>query len=153
MTKAKKPGPEPQLNEKLTLEIRKRVLKGMHYYEIQEELDITSSSWDAWVHKDYKDFRQLLLKWKKERFLKGAERLSAEIMELPHEHKLGGKKFVNDKVLRIKQKESEFLRSTLGKDEGYTIRKEVTGADGEPLFDPDAKEKANKAISDFLPEK
>jgi len=39
-------------------------------------------------------------------------------------------------ILRIKQKESEFVRNTLGKDEGYSTRSEVTGKDGADLPTP-----------------
>jgi len=33
----------------------------------------------------------------------------------------------------LKQKESEFVRETLGKSQGYSKRQELTGRDGEPL--------------------
>lgn len=118
------------LTTELTLQIRGLVLEGKKYIEIQEILDIPANTWDAWVYKDYKDFRKDLNSWKKERLLKKSERLSEEILDLDYTSEEGK---INSDILRIKQKESEFVRNTLGKDEGYSTRQELTGKDGEDI--------------------
>lgn len=109
------------LTDELTLQIRNKVLEGVLYIKIQEDLDIPSNTWDAWVYKDYKDFRKNLTSWKKERLLKKSEKLSEEILDLVHKTDEGK---TDTDVLRVKQKESEFVRSTLGKDE-YSTKTEM----------------------------
>jgi len=46
-------GPKTELTDKLVLEIRKMVLDGKSYVEIQQELEINDSTWDTWVYKNY----------------------------------------------------------------------------------------------------
>lgn len=118
------------LTLELTLQIRALVLDNVKYKDIQQKLEIPDNTWDAWVYKDYKDFRKNLNSWKAERLLKKSEKLSEEILDIVHINDKGG---VNTDILRVKQKESEFVRGTLGKDEGYSSRSEITGANGEPL--------------------
>lgn len=120
------------LTEELTLQIREEVLNGLLYKNIQEKLEIPSNTWDAWVYKDYKDFRKNLNSWKTERILRKTEKLSEEILDMNHYSK-DDRDIVNTDVLRVKQKEAEYVRSTLGKDEGYSTRTEQTGKDGVPL--------------------
>ena len=117
------------LTTELTLQIRNLVLEGKKYLEIQKELEIPANTWDAWVYKDYKDFRKDLNSWRKERLIKKSERLSEEILDLNY-YKEDSK--IDADLLRIKQRESEFVRNTLGK-EDYSTRQEHTGKDGEPL--------------------
>lgn len=117
------------LTDELTLQIRELVLQGVKYKDIQEKLDIPSNTWDAWVYKDYKDFRKDLNSWKYERLLKKSEKLSEEILDAIH---IGTEGNYDKDLLRIKQKESEFIRETLGKNE-YSKRTENTGAGGTPL--------------------
>ena len=52
-------------------------------------------------------------------------------------------------LLKIKQDSAKFVASGLGKAK-YSSRSEHTGADGEPLFDNDTKNKSKKAISEFV---
>lgn len=115
------------LTEEVTLKIRALVLSGVKYKDIQEQLDISDNTWDTWIYKDYKDFRKNLTSWKKERLLKKSEKLSEEILDIDHVDEKGG---VDTDILRVKQKESEFVRTTLGKEEGYSTRNELTGKDG-----------------------
>jgi uncharacterized protein YaaR (DUF327 family) len=119
------------LTEELTLQIRQLVLEGVKYKDIQERLDVLPGTWDKWYYEDYKDFRKSLISWKQERLVKKSEKLSDEILDLGHFDEKG--KAVTD-ILRIKQKESEYVRSTLGKDEGYSTRQELTAKGGQPLF-------------------
>ena len=118
------------LTEEVTLKIRALVLSGVKYKDIQETLEISDNTWDTWVYKDYKEFRKNLNSWKRERLLKKSEKLSEEILDTDHINDKGG---VDTDILRVKQKESEFVRNTLGKDEGYSTRQEMTGKDGEEL--------------------
>lgn len=115
------------LTPELTLQIRALVLENVKYKDIQEKLEIPDNTWDAWVYKDYKDFRKNLNSWKTERLLKKSEKLSEEILDIVHINEKGG---VDTDILRVKQKESEFIRGTLGKEEGYSTRSELTGKDG-----------------------
>lgn len=118
------------LTDDLILAIRKRVLEGQMFITIQADLEISPNTWDAWVYKDYQGFREKLNTWKKERLLRKTEKLSDEILDMVY-HSEEGK--VNTDILRVKQKESEFVRETLGKDQGYSKRIESTGKDGQPL--------------------
>lgn len=115
-----KPGPEPLLTEELTLKIRTLYFEGKKYIQIQEALDIKEGTWDSWVYKDYMDFRKKLREWKREMFLKKAEKVSNDILDSIHLD--DDSKNIDKELLRIKQKESEFLRSTLGKGDGYSSK-------------------------------
>lgn len=125
------------LTPELTLQIRQLVLEGVQYLRIQEQLEIPANTWDAWVYKDYKDFRKNLQSWKAERLIKKSEKLSEQILDEDHIDQKGK---VNTDLLKVKQKESEFVRSTLGKDE-YSSRKELTGKGGSSLFTLSDEEK------------
>jgi len=134
------------LTDELTLKIRKLVLQGVKYKEIQETLNILDNTWDTWVNKDYKDFRKNLISWKKERLTKKAEKLSEEILDMLHTN--NGK--VDTELLRIKQKEAEFIRKTLAKDD-YSERTEHTGKDGERLIpEKEIQDKADASITIYL---
>lgn len=105
-------GRPSQLTEELTLKIRAMVLEGKTYIDIQNELQINSNNWDTWVYKDYQGFRTSLNNWKKERLIKKAEKISDEILDLIV---LDNEGKTDPNLLRIKQKEAEFIRSTLAK--------------------------------------
>jgi len=124
------PGPKSDLTEELTLQIRNLVIDGVQYNKIQEMLDIPSSTWDSWVYRNCEDFRVNLTNWKHERFIKKAEKVSDDILDIEHIDETG--KMLPD-LLRVKQKESEFIRETLAKDFGYSKRSEVTGKNGGAL--------------------
>lgn len=147
-------GRPSDFTHELALQIRALVLEGKKYKEIQEELDILPTTWDAWVHRDYKDFRKNLNSWKFERLIKKSEKLSEEILDLKHTQEKDGKTTANDKILRIQQKEAEFVRSTLAK-EFYSTRVESTGADGQPIqffLNPELATKNEIKINDADPE-
>lgn len=118
------------LTNELTLQIRELVLQGVKYKDIQQQLDVLPGTWDKWYYEDYKDFRKDLNSWKYERLLKKSEKLSEDILDADHLTEEG--KYDKD-MLRIKQKESEFIRETLGKNE-YSKRTENTGKDGKDLI-------------------
>jgi uncharacterized protein YaaR (DUF327 family) len=106
------------------------VLEGFMYKDIQSQLDISSNTWDTWVYRDTQGFRDNLIKWRNERLLKKAEKISNEILDMGHVSDEGR---VDSNILRVKQKESEFVRETVGKDFGYSKRSELTGKDGKDL--------------------
>lgn len=135
------PGPDSLLTDELTLKIRGLVLKGNKYVEIQRQLEISDSTWDTWVYKNCKDFRVKLNDWKAERLIKKSEDLSDEILDMPHD---------DSRILRIKQKEAEFVRETLAKDR-YSKRNELTGADGGALMpNEEQRRKSDQAIDEYL---
>lgn len=112
------------LTRELTLQIRTLVLDGVKYKDIQFQLNVLPGTWDKWYYEDYKDFRKNVISWKHERFVKKSEKLSEEILDAEHIDNEG--KYDKD-MLRIKQKESEYVRSNLGKNDGYTTKTEVEG--------------------------
>lgn len=118
------------LTEELSLAIRKLVIAGYSYVDIRTELGIRENTWDSWYWKDYKGLRVKLNAWKKERMLKTAEEFSKDLMSYSRINEDGK---LDKELAKIQQKEAEFLRETLGKDEGYTKRNEQTGKDGEAL--------------------
>lgn len=162
-----KPGPEPLLTEELTLQIRKLVLEGMKYKEIQEKLKINPSTWDRWVWLDYKDFRKNLTEWIHERIVKKAQKNLEEFVDMPIE-KLEYRRNMNydeddeendeplieviktdPALVRIKQDSTKFALERLDK-ENFAQRSEFTGKSGGKLFDDDSREKAKQAIGTFL---
>lgn len=139
-------GPKTKLTEKLVLEIRKMVLDGKDYVEIQQELEINDSTWDTWVYKNYQGFRNNLVDWKYERILNKCEKLSEEILDINHI----GDNGVDSRILSIKQKESEFIRSTLDKKHySKQLNTDLTSG-GKPIITPEEKSKINNIIEEYL---
>lgn len=116
---AKKQGRPTDLTTELTGKIRRLVLDGLRYNKIQEVLGIAPHTWDMWVYKDYQDFRKNLNSWKKERFVKKAEKNIDELLDCFD--------------FKVKADITKFTLETLGKDDGYSKRNEFTGKDGEAL--------------------
>lgn len=106
------------LTDELTLQIRKFVLEGQSYKNIQQILEIPDGTWDAWVYKDHKDFRKMLTDWKHERMIKKAE-LNVEVLQESEDEK-------------VALQANTFVLETLGK-KNYSKRSEMTGADGKDL--------------------
>ena len=96
--------------------IRTLYLEGKNYKTIQAELDIPAGSWDSIYYRNEYGFRDFINSIKRERFLKEAEKVSDQIMEADHSEDV--------RILAIKQKEAEFLRETLGKDQ-YSKKTEI----------------------------
>jgi hypothetical protein len=118
-------GRKSDLTEELTLEIRKLYLDGENYKNIQEILDIVPGTWDRWVYLNYRDFRTKLQNWKKERLVRKAE-INLDIL-------------MDSEDERVRTSNTQFTLETLGKEDGYSKRTELTGKDGTALtisFDP-----------------
>ncbi len=128
-----KSGRKSTLTQKLTLEIRSLLLRGHKPKEIQQTLGINPSTWDGWYFEDFQGFRDLLTNTKHEILLAKAEDISREILSLTHKIRSSKGTQTDINVLRLKQKESEFVRETLGKSQGYSKRQELTGKDGEAI--------------------
>ena len=130
-------GRPSELTDETTLKIREAVIQGKEYKIIQEELGISAGTWDYWVWQDYQGFRRSLISWKKEKMLKKAEKVVDKSMDSENE--------------KIALDAAQFTLETLGKDEGYTKRQEMTGKDGKDLI-PDelAKAKSREALTEFL---
>lgn len=162
-----KPGPDSILTEELTLQIRKLVLEGTKYKEIQEKLKINPSTWDRWVWLNYKDFRVNLNEWVHERIVKKAQKNLEEFVDMPIE-KVEVRQNLNydeddeennsptieiirtdPALVRIKQDSTKFALERLDK-ENFASRSEFTGKSGGKLFDDDSRDKAKKAIGSFL---
>lgn len=119
------------LTTELTLQIRNLVLEGKMYKDIQAELDVLPGTWDKWYYEDYKDFRKNLQSWKAERLIKKTEKLSEEILDMNHFSVKEDSEVINTDVLRVKQKESEFVRETLGKNVySKKVEQELSNPDG-----------------------
>ena len=114
-----KPGTKPQLTEELTAKVRTLYLDGESYTSIQQILDINPSTWDSWVYKNYKDFRVQLQNYKHERLVRKAE-TNVDVL-------------LGSEDERVQLDMTKFTLKTLGKDQGYSERTELTGENGAPL--------------------
>lgn len=83
-------------------------------------------------------FKGRLAKLKRKEMLSKAERNLDKILDLPLEDKAN-----------IVLDASKFVAKTLGKDEGYSDRSELTGKDGKDLM-PDQKKLIADSIEDYL---
>lgn len=66
-------GRPTELTDELTFKIRKLVLEGESYKNIQQILEISPDTWDGWVWRDYKGFRKLLVDLDKEKLVDTAK--------------------------------------------------------------------------------
>ena len=111
----------------ITLKVRKLYLDGESYTSIQQELDIPANTWDSWVHKDYKEFRTNLQKFKHERLVRKAE-TNVDVL-------------LGSEDERVQSDMTKFTLKALDKD-NYSDRTELTGKGGGDLtinFDPSFK--------------
>jgi len=104
------PGRPSELSDELTMQIRQRVLDGISYTQIQQELAIPVGTWDSWVWRDQDGFRGKLVSWKRERLFKRAE------------EKLG--EFLDSDRPKVAQDTAKFLAETLGR-HTYSRKSEV----------------------------
>ena len=110
----------PETRERISLLIK----EGWTADAIAKDLDLTIGS-----------LKEIFKKERHERLLRKAEAVSELILDINLNDPEIVKKYGKDRIdiLKQKQKEAEFIRSTLGKSEGYATRNEVTGADGEAI--------------------
>lgn len=121
------------LTDELTLKIRESVVEGKEYKIIQQELGISAGTWDYWVWQDYQGFRRSLISWKREKMLKKAEKVVDKSMDSENE--------------KIALDAAQFTLETLGKDDGYSKRQELTGKNGDKLI-PEPIMKLDEVLTD-----
>jgi hypothetical protein len=96
--------------------IRSLMLNGETIKSICDTIGITENTWYVNFYRNTEQFRDFINGVKKELFLREAEKVSIEVMSADHTDDV--------RVLAIKQKEAEFLRETLGKD-NYSKKTEI----------------------------
>lgn len=111
---------------------------GMTEYQIGKELGVANTTWYRWLKTELQGKSgmslQLLIGHNRQKyFVTLAEKVSQEVLTEPHKQTIDlgeGKTTtaIDDKLLRIKQKEAEFVRETAGKDK-YSKRVEVETKD------------------------
>lgn len=110
------------------------------FQDISDELGIPRGTWDNYYYLNKYGVRDLVIDCKKELAVLKAEAVSNKIMDMMTEE-------ISDKKLAIQQKESEFLRETIGKDI-YSKRVETIGLNvlkTEPL-DKEQQAKLDKML-------
>lgn len=115
-------GRPSELTPEFTLKIRKLVLEGRNYKEIQSILEINPNTWDAWVWKNYKDFRTNLKNWDNEILINIAK---------TNLHTL-----LNGEDDKIKADLTKFTLSTLDKVNFSTRQETDVTSGGRPIFMP-----------------
>ena len=131
-------GRPTELDDELFCEIRSWILEGKTLKEISQLSGIPTATMDTWKSKNYKGFADKIYRYKLEWRLAKAEEFSDYLLQKDDE---------KDEMLRLKQKESEFLRKTLGK-KHYSERTELTAADGQPFINPQIKYEVPKGNND-----
>lgn len=96
--------------------IRSLYLTGKEYIQIQAELGINAGTWDNYYYLNKNGFRDFINDVKKEYFIRQAEAFSRKLMSLDETD--------DARIYALKQKETEFLRETLGKDI-YSKKQEI----------------------------
>jgi len=122
-------GRPSDLTEEVFEKIKEGILDGLDYAETAKYSGIEIGTFYAWTYKNYCNLSDKIEVWKHERMLRLAEITSNKIQTLPINGEDGK---VDKELLKIKQKEAEFIRETLGKIH-YSKRSELTGKDGEAI--------------------
>lgn len=93
-------------------------------------------------------FKERLGKLKRKDMLSNSEKKLARTLEYEVEDKETGK--IQTDLLRIQVDVAKTLVSTLGKDEGYSTRSEVTGKDGKDLIPEPLSEEEKEKLNALL---
>lgn len=120
-------------NDDIRNKFRTLYLEGKEYKEINEILGISQGTFDSAYWRNTQGLRDWIQEIKKERVMQTVERFSKDLM---------AQEAKNERIKAIQQKEAEFLRETLLKDQGYTKRVETLGFNlnkNEPLDDSQKK--------------
>jgi hypothetical protein len=117
------------LTEEVLTKIKDMLLDGKSEKEVIQQLGIPRSTWYTWRHDNYNSFRSNIIDWRKEYKLEQADKVSDEIFNAIA---IGDNGKADVTLLHLKQKEAQFIRETLGKD-NYSKRNELTGKDGTEL--------------------
>lgn len=140
-------GRPTELTEEAFRKIKSSILDGNDLKTTSNVCEIEVSTLYDWTSRNYHNISDKIEGWKRDRRLLLANITSDTIQTLPV---IDGNGKLDKELLKIKQKEAEFIRETLGKDY-YSKRSELTGKDGEALIpSSEQREKSNKAINDIL---
>lgn len=125
-------GRPSELTEELFGKIKRCILDGMTLRDLAKHCEISEDTIYDWSSRNYRNFSDKVEGWKRDRKLILADITSDTILTLPVNDENGK---LDKELLRIKQKEAEFIRETLGK-EIYSKRSELTGANGKEFPTP-----------------
>lgn len=124
-------GRPTEMTDEVLGKIKQGILDGKTLKEIAQQSQINENTLYGWTADNYLNLADKVEGWKRDRKLVLADITSDTIQTLPVIDENGK---VDKELLKIKQKESEFIRETLGKDKGYSKRSELTGKNGENLI-------------------
>jgi hypothetical protein len=110
MTNVVKTGPKTALTPVLISKIRMHIKNGLTLRDTSKNLGIPESTLYTWHSENYLNLREEVKLAELEHSLQQAEAFSRKLMELSELDDKGG---VNTKLVSIKQREAEFLRSNL----------------------------------------
>ena len=139
---SEKVGAKTKLTDELFKEIKRSILDGNDLKETAKICEINEGTFYVWHSNNYLNLADKIDGWKRDRKLMLADITSDTIQTLPVFDDNGK---LDKELLKIKQKEAEFIRETLGK-QHYSKRSELTGKDGKSLvvnIDKDIAEKNN----------
>ena len=122
-------GRPTNLTDELIKQIKAYTLQGKNLKEIAELSQINLNVLYLWSSDNYLNIADKIEGWKRDRMLLLADITSNYIQSLDTEDENGK---VDKELLKIKQKEAEFIRETLGK-KNYSKRTELSGNDGKDL--------------------
>lgn len=116
-------GRPTDLTQEVLRKIKESILSGNNLKETANFCGINVDTLYNWTTENYQNLSDKIEGWKRDRKVKIAEEFGERLMLMEEGDK---------DILRLKQKESEFVRETLGKTV-YSKRSEMTGKDGESL--------------------
>jgi len=144
---SEKVGAKTKLTDELFKEIKRSILDGNDLKETAKICEINEGTFYVWHSNNYLNLADKIDGWKRDRKLMLADVTSDIIQTLPVFDDNGK---LDKELLKIKQKEAEFIRETLGK-QHYSKRSELTGKDGEAIIvNQEDKSKTDNIINEYL---
>jgi len=132
--KNKKGGQKTLMTPDLLDIVRRIVREGGHIDAIAKATEMNSKTIEHWYYTNYEGFKDKCKIWKYAGLIEKAENISHEILDLPTdilELDNNGdtmRQVKNIEVVKVKQKESQYIRSTLAKEDYGTT--EEKGREG-----------------------
>ncbi len=139
-----KVGRKTDLTPELVKKIRQSILEGNDLKKTASICEIDQQKLYNWNCDNYLNIGDKIEGWKRDRKLMLSENVSEVVLTLPYIDEETGK--IDKELLKLKQKEAEFVRETLGKT-NYSKRSELTGKDGTdliPEYNDEVKSLADK---------
>jgi hypothetical protein len=125
-------GRDTLLTDELFRKIKQGILDGLTLRDIAKQSELNESTLYNWSSENYLNLADKIEGWKRDRKLLLADITSDTIQTLPVVDENGK---LDKELLKIKQKEAEFIRETLGK-QHYSKRTELGGLNGKELPTP-----------------